>query len=343
MIAACAYPGLYLNPGNNEARISQILCSIQTPDILKGEFALLTQFQRLQMLECPRKPIDMVLDTDAYNEIDDQYAIAYAMAATEQLRVKALYAAPFDNKYSSGPADGMERSYHEILNLLGLMGREAPVYCGATAFLTDEKTPVDSPAVQDLIGRAMQYTWDKPLYVVTIGAITNIASALLVKPEIADRIVVVWLGGHTLEWPGNAEFNLRQDVAAARVVYGSGAPLVLLPCLGVVHSFTTTEPELNRWLKGKNALCNYLVDRTVEVANEYALGKVWSRPIWDVTAIGWLMNDQNRFMQDKLVHTPIPEYDHHYAEDPRRPLCRMVYYIKRDALMGDLFERLTCF
>lgn len=301
---------------------------------------MLTAIQRLQMLETPRKPIDMVLDTDAYNEIDDQYAISYAIAA-EKLNLKALYAAPFDNPLSSGPADGMEKSYQEIHNLLRLMGREMPVFRGSTAFLTDEKTPVDSPAVQDLIERAMSYTWENPLYVVAIGAITNIASALLVRPEIADRIVVVWLGGHTLEWPGNAEFNLRQDVAAARVVYDSGAPLVLLPCMGVVHAFATTEPELNHWLRGKNALCDYLVDHTVEAANEYAKGKVWSRPIWDVTAIGWLLNDQNRFMLDKLVHTPIPEYDHHYAEDPRRPLCRMVYYIKRDALMGDLFEHLS--
>ena len=302
---------------------------------------MLTEIQRLQMLQCPQKPVDMVLDTDAYNEIDDQYAIAYAIAA-EKLNLKALYAAPFYNALSTGPADGMEQSYQEILKLLQLMGREMPVFRGSDAFMTDEKTPVDSPAVHDLVERAMQYTWENPLYVVAIGAITNIASALLVKPEIADRIVVVWLGGHTLDWPHNAEFNLKQDVAAARVVYNSGAPLVLLPCLGVVHAFSTTEPELTHWLRGKSALCDYLVDHTVEAANAYAKGKVWSRPIWDVTAIGWLLNDGDRFMLDKLVHTPIPEYDNHYAEDFRRPLCRMVYYIKRDALMGDLFDHISC-
>jgi inosine-uridine nucleoside N-ribohydrolase len=302
---------------------------------------MLTQLQRLKMLKPPKEPIDMVLDTDTYNEIDDQYAISYAMASTDRLNLKALYAAPFDNKYVSGPAEGMERSYQEIHNLFNLMGKEVPVYRGSEAYLTDENTPVESPAMRDLVERAMQYTWENPLYVVGIAAITNIASAMLVKPEISGRIVVVWLGGHTLGWPGNAEFNLRQDVAAARVVFGSGAPLVLLPCLGVVHSFITTEPELNYWLRGKNALCDYLIDHTVEVANEYACGKVWSRPLWDVTAIGWLTNDQNRFMLDKLIHTPIPEYDHHYAEDPRRPLCRMVYYINRDALMGGLFDRIS--
>lgn len=302
---------------------------------------MLTDIQRLQMLQPPRHPIDMVLDTDAYNEIDDQYAIAYALSSADKLHLKALYAAPFDNRHVSGPAEGMRRSYDEIMNLLRLMRREAPVFRGAEAFLADESTPVPSPAAQDLAARAMRYTWDRPLYVAGIGAVTNIASALLLNPGIAERIVIVWLGGHTPKWPGNAEFNLRQDVAAARVVFSSGAPLVLLPCLGVVHAFTTTEPELNHWLRGRNPLCDYLIDHTVETANTYARGKVWSRPIWDVTAIGWLLNKQDRFMLDKLIPTPIPEYDHHYAVDARRPLCRMVYYIKRDALMGDLFDALS--
>lgn len=301
---------------------------------------MLTDIQRLQMLQTPAGPIDMVLDTDAYNEIDDQYAISYAMFA-ERLNLKALYAAPFQNGHAATPAIGMERSYEEILNLLQLMGREAPVYAGSTAFLADEQTPVVSPAAEDLVRRAMDYTWDKPLYVVAIGAITNVASALLMKPEIAERIVIVWLGGHAPEWHDNAEFNCRQDVASARVVYDSGAPLVILPCMGVVSAFTTTGPELEYWLRGKSALCDYLITHTENTANAYAAGKVWSRPLWDVTTIGWLLNDENRFMLDKLVPTPIPEYDHHYASDPRRPLCRMVYHIHRDALMGDLFAHLT--
>lgn len=302
---------------------------------------MLTDTQRMTMLQRPAGPIDMVLDTDAYNEIDDQYAIAYALSYPEKLRMQALYAAPFDNHLVPGPAEGMARSYEEILHLLGLMGKEATVFKGSERFLPDEKTPVPSPAAEDLARRAMAYSAENPLYVVAIGAITNVASALLLNPEIADRIVIVWLGGHALHWHDNAEFNIRQDVAAARVVFSSGAPLVLLPCMGVVHAFSTTGPELEYWLRGKNALCDYLIDHTENTANAYAAGRVWCRPLWDVTAIAWLLNDDERFMLDRFVPTPIPEYDHHYARDPRRPLCRMVYFIKRDALMGDLFARLT--
>jgi inosine-uridine nucleoside N-ribohydrolase len=303
---------------------------------------MLTLEQRLRMLACPTDWVDMVLDTDAYNEIDDQFAISYALKSKEKLNVLALYAAPFYNTRSSGPLDGMEKSYHEILKILKLAGEERPVFKGSGTYLTDEKTYVDSPAARDLVQRVSAYSPERPLYVVAIGAITNIASALLMQPEIADKMVVVWLGGNGFEWPDSKEFNMMQDVAAARVLYGCGVPVVMLPCLGVVSAFTTTGPELMHWLEGKGELAEYLLRQTVDEANSYAAGRAWSRPIWDVTAVGWLLNDGGKFMIDKLMHLPIPEYDNHYAFDPRQPLCRYVFHIHRDALFNDLFMKITC-
>lgn len=282
----------------------------------------------------------MVLDTDAYNEIDDQFAISYSMLSPE-ISVKALYAAPFHNERSSGAGDGMEKSYREILKLLPLIGHNTEVFRGSDRYLESETVPVLSPAAEDLAKRAMAYTSEKPLYVVAIGAISNVASALLLEPAIAERIVVVWLGCHALDWPDNHEFNCMQDVAAARVVFGSGAPLVMLPCMGVVSAFTTTGPELHAWLDRKSSLCDYLVKNTEDAANEYAAGKVWSRVIWDVTAVGWLKNKGSRLMSDKLISTPIPQYDDHLSFDSRRPFCKYVYHIDRDALLGDLFATLS--
>lgn len=97
------------------------------------------------MLQRPAGPIDMVLDTDAYNEIDDQYAIAYALSYPEKLRMQALCAAPFDTHLVPGPAKGMARSYEEILRLLGLMGKEATAFKGSERFLPDEKRPFLPP------------------------------------------------------------------------------------------------------------------------------------------------------------------------------------------------------
>jgi inosine-uridine nucleoside N-ribohydrolase len=235
----------------------------------------------------------------------------------------------------------MEKSYDEILKLLSLAGEVRPVFKGSGEYLANEKEPVESPAARDLAERALNYSYENLLYVVAIGAITNVASALLLKPEIADNIVVIWLGGNSIDWHDSHEFNMMQDVAAARVLYGSGAPLVMLPCMGVVSAFTTTGPELNFWLAGKNPLADYLAQQTIDEANRYAAGKVWSRAIWDVTAVAWLLNDGGRLLSEKLIPTPIPEYDNHYGFDPRRQLCKYVYHINRDALFADLFAKLT--
>lgn len=304
----------------------------------------MTYEQLLKNLQVPSGPIDVVLDTDTYNEIDDQFALSYLLRSGEKLTVKALCAAPFFNDNSTSPEDGMERSYREIFNLLHLAEREdlnPIVFEGSRTYLPDERTPVDSPAARELVRLAKDYSPEKPLYVVAIGAITNVASALLMDPAIQDNIVIVWLGGHALEWPETGEFNMMQDVAAARVVFGCGAPVVQLPCMGVVDHFYATGPELRHWLGGKNALCDYLVAHTEEAANAYAAGKVWSRVIWDVTAVGWLLNDGNRLMEGRIIPAPLPQYDNHYSIDFRRHPSCYVWCIHRDALMQDLVEKLT--
>lgn len=296
----------------------------------------------IRRLEKPKGRVDVVIDTDTYNEIDDQYALSYLIKSDEKLDLKAIYAAPFFNEKSTGPADGMEKSYREIMNVLTLLEREdlkEHVYRGSTEYLPSETEPVISDAAKDLAERAMNYTEEHPLYVVAIAAITNVASALLLNPDIKNRIVLIWLGGNATNWPDNKEFNLYQDVAGARIVFGCGVPLVQLPCMGVVSAFTTSGPELEYHLRGKNKLCDYLVNVTTTEAAACNGGPVWTRPIWDVTAVAWLLDGD--FEEDCLIHSPIPEYDNRYAFDNNRHFIKYVYHIKRDKLFADLFAKLS--
>jgi len=299
---------------------------------VEGTAALLTR------LEKPKGPVDVVLDTDTYNEIDDQFALAYLIKKEAKLRLKAIYAAPFYNKKSFGPGDGMEKSYREILRVLSFMKRDdlkSIVYRGSDSYLPSEYEAVKSDAARHLVELASGYSSDKPLYVIAIGAITNVASALLMEPKIKEKIVLVWLGGHSHEWYHNQEFNLYQDVAGARIIFGCGMPVVQLPCMGVVSAFATSGPELEYWLRGKNELCDYLVDYTTKCAIEDGGLSTWTRVIWDVTAVAWLLD--GNFMLDRIEPSPIPEYDHHYAFDKTRHPIRYVYHINRDALFEDLF------
>jgi inosine-uridine nucleoside N-ribohydrolase len=107
-----------------------------------------------------------------------------------------------------------------------------------------------------------------------------------------------------MHWHDTKEFNLIQDVAAARVIFGCGAPVVQLPCMGVVSDFKLSEADLTYWLLGKNKICDYLARNTIEEASSYAKGKPWTRVIWDVTAVAWLID--GRFFCESLEKARFP-------------------------------------
>ena len=292
----------------------------------------------------PKGKVDVILDTDAYNEIDDQYAISYMLANPEKLNVLGITAAPFYNENSKSPEDGMEKSYYEIMKILSLFRREdlaSKVFMGSRRYLPSESIADESPAAEFIVSEAKKHSAENPLYIVAIGAITNVASALLICPEMAESCVVVWLGGHAHDWPyGCSEFNMVQDIPAARVVFSSGVPLVQLPCAGVVDHFYVTKPELEAWLVGKNPVATYLATNTIAAAEEYASGRPWSRVIWDVPPLPGFFYGEGRFMSDRLVCAPMPQKDRMYAFDPSRHFMKYVWRIDRDALMADLFAKI---
>ena len=300
-------------------------------------FPALSQAFRLQRLAHPGRRVRMVLDTDAYNEIDDQFAIVYSLLSPQQLQVEAIYAAPFYNARSSGPGDGMEKSYDEILRLLDFLGVSADGFAfrGSTQYLGPSRQAQDNAAVRDLIARALASPADDPLYVVAIGAITNVASALLLEPEILRHIVVVWLGGHSLDWHDTREFNLRQDVAAAQVVLDSGVPFVILPCMGVSSHLQTTLPELRAWLGGVNRVGDYLCQIFSDYRPE---GMAASSVIWDISTIAWLINPD--WVASELRHSPVLTDQVTWSVDRRRHLARVAQFLRRDPIFRDLFTKI---
>ncbi|MBQ8894231.1 MAG: nucleoside hydrolase [Clostridia bacterium] len=300
----------------------------------------MTEKQLLNNLELPEGMHDAVLDTDTYNEIDDQFALAYMVRSNDRIRTRAIYAAPFYNKNSSSPEDGMEKSYAEILKVLDLCGRNDMkdlVFKGSKTYLLDENTAVESPAARHLAELADEYSADDPLYVIVIGAITNVASALLINPSMAEKCVVVWLGGHSHDWRDTKEFNMVQDIAAARVVFSSGVPVVQFPCMGVVDNFSVSEPELNEWFIGKNPLADYLARN---VMDHYKNPKCisWTKVIWDVTAVSWLTG---KFFTYKIKPILLPNYEGCYDKEAPGQLCAYVNNINKAKLMEDLIKRLV--
>jgi inosine-uridine nucleoside N-ribohydrolase len=307
----------------------------------------LTAAGRVDRLEPPAgdDTLDVVVDTDAYNEVDDQFAIAHALRSAHS--VEALYAAPFDNQRSEGPADGMARSYEEIERVLERMGEAEsgpPVFRGSKRFIDHTEDTVDSPAVEDLVERAHAER-EGPLYVVAIGAATNVASALVADPSIASEVVVVWLGGTPHDWHSASEFNLSQDVPAARVLFDSGVPLVHVPTVNVSEHVRTTVPELrtlfgdagtDRGEDGETGIGPFLVDR---VANyESASGRAWSKVIWDLAATAVLVTPGA--VETVRVPSPTLTDAETWSHDAARHDVRVVRRVDRDAVFADLADRL---
>ncbi len=300
-------------------------------------FPTLSREQLERRLAPPTGKIRMVLDTDTFNEIDDQFAVAYALLSPERLKVEAIYAAPFSSYDGKiGPQRGMEESYQEILRLLDrLKVQKGLALRGSTTYLTGRTAPERSPAAADLIERAMTATEEEPLYVAAIGAITNVASALLLEPEIIRRIVVVWLGGNPVECPKPHEFNLEQDVRASQLMFDSGVPLVHIPCLGVASHLLTTRAELDENIRGRNAVSDFLYQRFTAYSDDH-FG--WAKEIWDIAAIGWLLNES--WVPSQLIPSPLLTDDLTYQTPPGRHPIRAAWYLNRNPIFQDMFRKL---
>ncbi len=311
--------------------------------------------RRVDLLEPPAPnagtKLDLVLDTDTFNEIDDQFALAYAILSSDRLSLQAVYAAPFVNERSGSPGEGMAQSYDEILRVYERLGRDgrATTLRGSEAWMTDTGKPVPSAACNDLIDRAMARDPEAPpLYVVAIGACTNVSSAILAQPEIAERIVVVWLGGHPWYWRHAHEFNLAGDLAASQVLFDSGVPLVQVPCINVAQKLRTSVAELRQHIGGKNPLGDFLLERFAAYEEHETVWKrdrnadrpiAYAKEIWDVANIAWLIDPS--WCPSELRPSPVLTEAKTWSHDPRRHLIRQCHDLNRDAVFGDLFTKLA--
>jgi purine nucleosidase len=302
----------------------------------------------------------IIIDTDAANEIDDQFALAWALLSSDQLDVQAVYATPFSFAHRRAalphaapeaapfnpPAEGMERSYHEIVKVFGLLGVPVAsrVLRGSTGYLPSSTQALRSEAVEHLIASARSHQDAQPLYVLALGCVTNIASALLLAPDIVERIVVVWTSGFPSHAPQvNHSFNLEQDLAASQVLLNSGVPHVYLPGYHVGAQLRLSLPEIERYVQGCGAIGQYLHHLFTHNPLWSIVGdqshKPYSWVIWDVINIAWMLNPN--WVPSELLRTPILLADKRWQADRSRHLMREAYAVQRDAIFQDFFVKLA--
>lgn len=310
----------------------------------------------------------VVIDTDAANEIDDQFALAWAALAPERIDLRAICAAPFSFAHRRAalqaqhgwddataaampsfapPAAGMARSLDEIRRIGALAGLpvDALACAGSTRYLEGHAdAPERSDAVRRIVALADGRDDDPPLVVLALGCPTNIAHALLAEPALVRRLVVVWTSGFPSHAPHvNRSFNLEQDPAASRLLLDSGVPLVYLPGFHVGAQLRLSAAEADRHLPGRGALGDAL--HALFVGNPlWPLAGVTglfahSWVIWDLICVAWLI--EPAWVPSELVRTPRLGADLRWRRGgPGRPLMREAWAVQRDAIFGDLFRRL---
>ena len=297
-------------------------------------------------LALPPGRIDIVLDTDAYNEVDDQFAIAYALLAPERLNVEAIYAAPFTNSRAATPAEGMERSYEEIQRVLDALDPPAErfdrgrTYRGAEAYLPAEGPPRSNPAARDLARRGLAER-ERSLFVVALGAPTNVAAALLLEPRLIDRVTVVWLGAQPYSAPQAGDFNTRQDVRASQLMFDSGVALINVPGFNVSEHLRTSVHELEVYMKGRSPIGDYLFNNVYEyyLRRRKRPDYPWSKVIWDIAAIALLLDED--WVPSRVTHSPILTGGLTWRRDASRHPVRAATDVIRDPVFDDLFRRLA--
>jgi len=281
-----------------------------------------------------REKVNVILDTDTYNECDDQFALAYMLKSQDIFNIEAITVAPYSLKTPIvSVKDGQENSYNEILKICKWLNFDTTnkVFKGAEDYICNDYNG-NNDAVNKIIEIALR---NDKTYVMAIGAITNVALAIKKAPEIVEKIEVIWLGGHSLLQDNNLEFNFRQDVNAVRIVFNSKVKLIIVPCKNVASNLRTTIYELNYYLKDKSELCNYLIDRFY---NDGYHGIQERRVIWDISVIAYMIN--KNWFTSKEISCPNINNDTSYELTNDRHTITMVNYIDVNKVYLDLFKKL---
>lgn len=219
------------------------------------------------------KKIRVILDTDCGCEADDQYAVAHALM-TPKFVVKGITAAHYNTQFGKlSVAASAQHSFEEAQRVVDKMGLhdEYKVYPGCEEVLPDEKTPVDSPATRFIIEEAMRDD-DMPLFVAVQGAITNVASAYLMEPRIAERVTIIWIGGGAYP-EGGREFNAGNDINAANVIMDSPIELWQVP-VTVYSMMKVSFATLYDRVYPYGEIGKYIVDYMVNHVNCHEMGKM---------------------------------------------------------------------
>ena len=255
--------------------------------------------------------IHVIYDTDANNEVDDQFALAYLLFSGKHFVVEGVTVNATSSPDGYSNYSKVEWHYDEakrVMQLCGVWG-EIPLYTGAQDAFDEIKSYVDEPdfdgneAVDFIIEQAMKPRNER-LVLLPVGKLTNIALALKKEPRIAEKVHIVWLGSN---YPEPGEHNQDWDIPSMNYIldvdvpfdmvtvrYGdpSGTSAVMVSKAEVLRRMPGVGPRTSEPVTGRHGGEFYTWgDYAVSLYSNYGMwGDPPGRALFDMAAVAILKN-----------------------------------------------------
>ncbi|NKI32422.1 nucleoside hydrolase [Croceivirga thetidis] len=266
----------------------------------------------------------IIVDADTGNEVDDLYALVRILLEPS-IKVTALNAAHWQTSHWS-IENSMENSHRLNQQLLGEMDLQIPTYRGASARMYDWGDRAQhSAAAYNIINEAEK----GHLTILALGALTNVGSAVFIKPEIAKNITVYWLGttvDFEKEIVKRNDFNPLMDPFALDYLLESEVELNIIPvsvASAMKIGFDVMDSKIGSHFLGK-----HLQKRWVDHID----GERRSRTLWDLALISVFINPD--FGETVKIKT---------SRDSGNRVVTFYKSIDADAIYQDFYETLLAF
>ncbi len=224
----------------------------------------------------------VIIDADTGNEVDDLYAVVRGLIEPSW-EVVALNATQWQaSQWATEKSMEDSHRLNDIL-LAYLKISDVPSNRGANNRLYDWGSKTQTSTASMAIVKAALKSQNQKLTIIALGALTNVASAILDEPSITDKIRLYWLGSlydFEKQAMSNTDFNSVMDIQAVDVILNSDVELHIIPnnvSGKMIFNWDQTESKL----RGRHDLADYLLDRWY---NHVDAG-IDNRTIWDLALI----------------------------------------------------------
>ena len=224
----------------------------------------------------------VIIDADTGNEVDDLYAIVRALLAND-LPITALNATQWQPSHWAVP-HSMENSHRLNQVLLGYFNRDIKTRRGGVDRMFDWGDRAQhSAAAYEIIKQAQAVPDGQQITIIALGALTNVASAIFIEPDISPKLKLYWLGT-TYDFNtgvlGKTCFNCVMDIQALDIMLQSEVEMHVMPS-NVAINMELRYDETVAALDGKHPLGDFLVERWFQHLD----GSRKARIIWDLALI----------------------------------------------------------